>query len=422
MASERTPPLIHVWMLLTWCFALPMAAVTWVLHRRMGGDPDRFSERLGHNNARDDGSVVWFHAASLGEVMQIGPLAGHLNQSEKINILVTTTTVTGANWVAREMPYATHRFAPIDTPGAVRRFLDGWSIAAAVFVEGDLWPRMLKGLQNRDVPQILINARHSRTRMRFHSVFAALLKPFAFVTCRSEAVADSMRGLGLPSDKVHVLPDLRLTLPKLDVPQDAIAALSQAAQTRPIWLAASTHRTDEDHVLNAHLHGLKTFPDALLVIAPRHTDRGSPLMKLAQSKGLKAAQRSRKEPVTQATQVYVADTMGELGAFFKLAPVAFIGGSFGQEGGHNPYEPAHFDTGIVYGPNVKNFIDAYASLRHAGAAQQVDDPKQLGQVIVDLMRGDKVATMGEAGRTYMANSQNCTLDYAKLIAGVLKRP
>jgi len=366
--------------------------------------------------------VLWFHAASLGEVMQIGPLARHLNQSEKINILVTTTTVTGANWVAREMPYAIHRFVPIDTPGAVRRFLDGWSIAAAVFVEGDLWPRMLKGLQDRDVPQILINARHSRTRLRFHSVFAALLKPFAFVTCRSEAVADSMRGLGLPSDKVDVLPDLRLTLPKLDVPQDAIAALSQAAQTRPVWLAASTHRTDEEHVLNAHLHVLKAFPDALLVIAPRHTDRGLALMKLAQSKGLKAAQRTRKEPVMQTTQVYVADTMGELGAFFKLAPVAFIGGSFGQEGGHNPYEPAHFDKGIVHGPNVKNFIDAYVSLRHAGAAQQVDDPKQLGQVIVDLMRGDKVASMGAAGRTYMANSQNCTLDYAKLIAGVLKRP
>ena len=186
----------------------------------MGADPKRFPERLGRGASQGHDPVIWFHAASLGEVTQIEPLVQHLIASENVNVLVTTTTAAGADWVARKMPYVTHRFAPIDTPKVVERFLDGWSISAAVFVEGDLWPQLLDGLHKRGVPRILLNARDSRTRTRFPAVFAALLGPFACVTCRSERVADGIRALGLAADRVHVLPDLRLTLPKLAVSDD----------------------------------------------------------------------------------------------------------------------------------------------------------------------------------------------------------
>jgi 3-deoxy-D-manno-octulosonic-acid transferase len=421
MISKRTPLLLRIWMLVTWCFALPMAALSWVLHRRMGGDPKRFSERLGRGTSQQNDPVIWFHAASLGEVMQIAPLAQFLIQSEQVKILVTTTTVTGANWVARQMPYATHRFAPIDTPAATRRFLAGWSISAAIFVEGDLWPRLLAGLHERGVPQILLNARHSRTRARAPAVFGTLLGTFSVITCRSQTVAQDMRALGLPTDRIHVLPDLRLTVPRLATPEDTLAPLSLGVGTRPVWLAASTHPADEEAVLAAHQDVLAACTDALLIVAPRHPNRGLPLQKLAQAKNLNTARRSLGEDISASAQVYIADTLGELGAFFTVSPIIFLGGSFGQEGGHNPYEPAHFETAIVYGPHVKNFVDAYDALLLERAAVQVDDPERLGQAIVTLLRGDQATAMGQAGLAFMENTKNCTSDYADLITGVLKR-
>ncbi len=421
MVPERTPLLLRAWMLVTRCLAIPIIGLSWVLHRRMGADPKRFAERLGHHNSEGGGSVVWFHAASLGEVTQVAALAQHLIKSQKAEFLVTTTTAAGADWVAREMPYVTHRFAPIDTPRATERFLDGWSISAAIFVEGDLWPRLLGGLHKRGVPRILLNARHSRTRARFPAAFAALLTPFALVTCRSETVAEAMAALGLAVDRVHVLPDLRLTQPKLAVPHEALAPVSRAVGARPVWLAASTHPADEEAVLAAHREVLAACPTALLIIAPRHPNRGLPLQKLAQSRTLSTSRRSLGEDISTATQVYIADTLGELGVFFTLCPVTFLGGSFGQEGGHNPYEPICFDTALVYGPHVKNFADAYEALHRAGAAKKVEDAAQLGPAIMHMLRGEEAKAIGQAGLAFSASTEDCTLNYARLITGVLKR-
>ena len=427
MVPERTPLLLSVWMLLTRCLALPITGLSWALHRRMGADPARFPERLGHNGLPENENrekIVWFHAASLGEVMQISQLAEHLTRSENVRILVTTTTASGADWVARKMPGAIHRFAPIDTPGAVERFLNGWPISAAVFLEGDLWPRLLAGLHRRGVPRILLNARDSRTRARFPAVFAWLLAPFALVTCRSETVAEGMAALGLSSDRVHVLPDLRVAQPKLSLSQEALAALSQDVGPRLVWLAASTHPADEEAVLAAHEAVLEAFPEALLIVAPRHPNRGAPLQKLAQSRSLTTALRSPGEDITGGTQVYIADTLGELGVFFTLCPVTFLGGSIGQEGGHNPYEPICFETALVYGPHVRNFSDAYRSLEQAGAAIQVRDSAQLGPTVVRLLQGDEAKMLAGSGLAVSENIQDCTSKYAELITGVLnqKRP
>lgn len=408
-------------MLCTRVFSGPIALIYWIAHRRMGADPKRFSERLGRGSAGLGDPVLWFHAASLGEVMQIAPLVGHLTQTEQTRILVTTTTATSASWVAREMPLVTHRFAPLDTPSAVAGFLDGWSISAAIFVEGDLWPRLLNGLKTRDVPQILLNARNSRTRARFPAVFEALLAPFALVTCRSEAVADSLGALGLPPERIHVLPDLRLTVPKLAAPQDMVELLSDAIGSRPVWVAASTHPADEDAVLQAHQTVLDRFPDALLIIAPRHPIRGDALYKLTKAMAFTVARRSLAQDVLPDTQVYIADTLGELGVFFSLSSIVFLGGSFGQEGGHNPYEPAQFATALVSGPHVKNFADAYAALQQAGAATRVEDVTSLGGVIVDLMCSGQEKSMGQAGFLLMQETEDSMVKTADLIAAVLRR-
>lgn len=422
MMSKQFPPLLRVWLCVTWLLAWPLTGASWIAHRRMGADPRRFRERLGHGApvAAGSGRVLWFHAASLGEVTQIAPLADDLARREQAQILVTTTTATGAAWVAAHMPRAEHRFVPLDTPRATRRFLDGWSPAVAIFVEGDLWPRLLVELSACDIPQVLLNARHSRTRARLSGVFGALLPRFQLVTCRSAAVSDGIKTLGVAPDRVHVLPDLRVTLPALPAPEATIVDLSKAIGARPVWLAASTHIADEAAVLEAHRRVLEHTPDALLILAPRHPKRGQPLVQAARACTFTVARRSVGTPITPQTQVYVADTLGELGLFYSLSPIAFLGGSFGSEGGHNPYEPARFDTAIVAGANVKNFVDAYDALAQAGAAVQITDPQMLGEEIADLLQGARAHHMGQAGRAYMAAAGDCTAQCAALIAAVLK--
>ena len=385
----------------------------------MGADPKRFPERLGYHGSQYSDDVIWFHAASLGEVMQIGPLAQHLAQTQRATILATTTTAAGADWVARNMPDAIHRFIPIDTPSAVRRFLNTWSLKVAIFVEGDFGPGLIRQLQQKGVPQILLNARHSRTRARFPAVFASLLAPFSLITCRSQSVAQDMRALGLPDGQIQVVPDLRLTLPKLTAPAGLTGSLSDTIGARPLWLAASTHPADESAVLKAHSEVLKAHADAFLIIAPRHPRRGEPLQQLARDQGFHVARRSLCDEISQSTQVYIADTLGEIGALYALSPIAFLGGSFGEEGGHNPYEPASFGSAILYGPRVKNFADAYTALSDVGAAMIVDEPGQLGHAVAGLISDDQSDVLARAGLEYMAQTQDCLSTYSNLIEAVL---
>ncbi|MDA8584863.1 3-deoxy-D-manno-octulosonic acid transferase [Rhodobacteraceae bacterium] len=418
MMPLKTPIILHAWMLATRCLSYPITVVSRRLHNRMGAAPKRFAERLGHKGLVHEGDVIWFHAASLGEVMQIGPLADALNRREPRAILVTTTTKAGADWVAREMPYALHQFVPIDIPSAVNCFLDAWSIAVAVFVEGDIWPRLVMESQKRGIPQVLLNARHSKTRERFSAIFAVMLARFALVTCRSERVADSIRALGVPEDMVHVLPDLRVASPKLPTSAALMQPLLLAIGSRPVWLAASTHPDDEDAVLAAHRHILGQVPNALLIVAPRHPRRGAPLQDMARALNFDVVRRGLDEELKPDTQVYIADTLGELGVFFELSQVAFVGGSFGKEGGHNPYEPASFGTAIVSGSRVKNFADAYQALTEAGAAFQVDGEAELGGVLQDLIQSDRAEKMGKAGLAFMEAREDCIPTYAKLLTSV----
>jgi len=190
---------------------------------------------------------------------------------------------------------------------------------------------------------------------------------------------------------------------------------------RLVWLAASTHPADEEAVLAAHQEVLETYPDALLIFAPRHPNRGLPLQKLAQSKTLSIARRSLDACISTETQVYIADTLGELGVFFTLCPITFLGGSFGQEGGHNPYEAIRFESALLHGPHVKNFIDAYEALHRAGAAKKIKDARQLGPTIVQMLTGDQAVAIGQAGLAFSGNTEDCTLNYVELITRVLTR-
>ena len=391
---------LRIWYVVTWCLAVPLRLVWRISHGRMGADPQRFGERLGRPSRSVQGPVVWVHAASLGEVAQTGPLARHFAQ-RGTTLLVTTTTQAGADWVAQNVPEAIHQFAPMDTGAAVRGFLDAWDMRAAIFVEGDFAPRLTLAAQERGIPMALLNARHSRTRARLPGVFAALLAGFALITCRSETVAASIRALGVPEARLKVLPDLRIAAPKLPCSEDGLNEMRAQIGTRPVWLAASTHQADEAAVLAAHQAVRDAIPDGLLIVAPRHPRRGAPLEAVAQAQGFHVARRTQGETLSPDTHVYIADTLGELGVFLSLAPVTFLGGSFGDEGGHNPYEPIHFGTAVLTGPRVKNFADAYDALRRAGAAEVVHDPAELGPRVVSLMTEGHARTMGQAGARFI---------------------
>lgn len=414
-----TPFILKAWLALTRVFAGPVAWFSAYFHRKMGADSARFPERLGKDLPDKREKVIWFHAASLGEVRQIGPLAEHLHEVSGTGILVTTATAAGADWVAQNMPYATHRYAPLDTPSSVKAFLTGWSFTVAVFVEGDLWPRMLLELEKHDIPRVLLNARHSRTRLRFSKAFARLLGSFAFVTCRGQGVADDMLALGLQEDQVHVLPDLRTSLPKLSVDADFQGMLAAALGDRPRWLAASTHMADEEAVLDAHAEVLVSGPDTILILAPRHPRRGDELARMANERGFQVARRSLREEITSETCVYIVDTLGEMGTMFSLCPLAFMGGSIGKEGGHTPYEPASFGTAILYCPHVKNFADAYSALKQAGAAVEVREPDQLGAAVTDLMQNARAGKMGQAGLQFTQDARGGFAQYVELLSGVI---
>lgn len=421
MTQHPTPLVLRIWLLLT--RILPLSRLSRHLHRRMGADPARFQERLGQPTQTTAGPVIWFHAASLGEVSQIAPLLARLCAAEDgtspPRILVTTTTQAGAEWVAKNLPDTLHQFAPLDTPRAVAGFLKAWPLTAAIFIESDLSPRMIRALQERAIPHALLNTRHSRTRGRLPKVFAALLSGFSLITCRSEAVAADIRALGVPEARLRVLPDLRVAMPKLPCHADALAALRAHIGTRPVWLAASTHPADEAAVLEAHAAVLAQDPGALLILVPRHPKRAAPLIKAAATRPFTLAQRSAGDPLTPQTQIYLADTLGELGLFFALSPIAFMGGSFGAEGGHNPYEPARFGTAILSGPHVKNFADAYAALCATGAAELVT-PDTLGPRITTLMRGDEAAQMGAMGQAFVDRHADSVATTVDLIRDMLK--
>lgn len=414
-----TPFLLRLWLVATRLLSGPIAALAKRAHRRMGADAARSRERWGFPGVQGQSGAIWFHAASLGEVMQIGTLAKKLAEARDAPILVTTSTASGADWVAREMPFAVHQFAPADAAPAVTRFLDAWSPRVAIFVEGDLWPRLLTECATRGIPQVLLNARNSRTRARFPSVFAALLKSFALITCRSQQVADALLSLGLPADRVHVLPDLKAASAQLPAPDDLRAPLARAIGARPVWLAASTHPEDETPVLDAHEQILKNAPDTLLIIAPRHPRRGAPLEEMAKTRRLTAARRGTGGEIIDETQIYIADTLGELGVFFSLVPVAFVGGSFGPEGGHTPYEPARFGTAIVTGPKTRNFEEAYAALIDGGAALKVDDSATLAETVTHLLGSDTARKMGRAGEAFMDKCDDGVARHVELLTDIL---
>jgi 3-deoxy-D-manno-octulosonic-acid transferase len=360
-------------------------------------DPERIGERRGMSrDVRPEGPLVWIHGASVGEVLAAAALIERL-RALNIRILLTSGTVTSAAIVAKRFPHdVIHQYVPFDSPRYVARFLDHWRPSLALFIESDLWPNLILQSAARRLPMVLINGRMSQRSFprwrRMSGTISALLDKFDL--CLAQSKTDGARFSALGSRDVIVTGNLKLDVPAPPADPAKLEKLMAVTCGRPLVVAASTHPGEEEVLIETQRTLAGFFPQLLTVIVPRHPDRGPTIGKLIEAAGLNAALRSGQELPTAATDIYVADTLGELGLFYRLAPIVFMGGSLVAHGGQNPIEAVKLGAAIVHGPHVFNFTDVYAALDQAGGARIAADRealvKQLGQLLADADACDEL--------------------------------
>lgn len=387
---------------------------------REGVAPDRIAERRGIPGvARPDGRLVWFHAVSVGEALSIlGLIEEMAERAPDLSFLITTVSATSARLVAdRAPPRVLHQFAPVDTPGAVARFLGHWRPDLAVFVESELWPRQITAIADRGIPLALVNARLSaRSRVRWEKrreLARAIFGRFDTVIAQTADTAAALEGLGARA--LAVSGDLKAASARLPVPDDALAAVRGGVGDRPLWVAASTHPGEEEIVAAAH------DPGRLLILAPRHPDRGDAVAAALRDAGWRVSQRGKDEPLGRETQIYLADTLGEMGLWYALSEVVFLGGSLKPVGGHNPFEPAQFGCAVLTGPHVTNFRETYDGMIARGAARVVRDAAELAAALAALDDPAARGAMQVAARAFVEDREAVRTTVADRLIPLLDR-
>jgi 3-deoxy-D-manno-octulosonic-acid transferase len=360
--------------------------------RRLHGkeDRERFAERLGiASQERPPGPLVWLHAASIGEATSVLALIERiLDERPGVHILLTTGTVTAARLLEPRLPRgALHQFVPADLPGAVARFLDHWRPDLALWVESELWPNLILTTRRRGIPMVLLNARlsaRSHARWRTWTGLARpMLASFALCLAQDEVQAARFRDLGAP--EVSSVGDLKAAAKALPADAASLDALRRQVGDRPCWIAASTHEGEDAVAITVHRRIAARHARLLTVVAPRHPARAGEVASLAAANGLRVARRSRGETLGADTDVYLADTFGELGLFYSLAGIAFVGGSLVDKGGHNPFEAARLDCAVLFGPHTANCAAMADALVAAGAAEIVSDTDALAVAVTRLL-------------------------------------
>jgi 3-deoxy-D-manno-octulosonic-acid transferase len=351
-------------------------------------DPARIGERRGlSHDVRPHGPLIWIHGASVGEVLAAAALIERL-RALNLRILLTSGTVTSAAIVAKRFPPdVIHQYVPYDSPRFVQRFLDHWRPSLALFIESDLWPNLILAGAARRLPMVLINGRMSQRSFprwrRMSGTISALLGRFD--VCLAQSGADAERFTALGSRNVVTTGNLKLDVPAPPADPAKLERLMAITRGRPVIVAASTHPGEEEVLVATHRALSEFFPALLTVIVPRHPNRGPAIANVVAASGLQASLRSREELPMAATDIYVADTMGELGLFYRLAPIVFMGGSLIEHGGQNPIEAVKLGAAIVHGPHVFNFTDVYQALDGAGGARMADGQEALVRQLSQLL-------------------------------------
>lgn len=351
-------------------------------------DPARIDERRGLPTAgRPAGSLVWIHGASVGEVLAAAGLIEKL-RALGVRILLTSGTVTAAAMVERRFPSdVIHQYIPLDSPRFIETFLRYWEPGLALFIESDLWPNLIVATSERRIPLVLINGRMSPRSFprwrRFRGTISALLECFDLCLAQSDVDAERFAALGSPN--VMTTGNLKLDVAAPPADPRKLEKLKAATQRRMIFVAASTHPGEEEIVLDAYRRLAGHFPALLGIIVPRHPKRGVAIARMLSAAGVNVALRSQDEMPSGDTEIYVADTMGELGLFYRLAPVVFMGGSLVDHGGQNPIEAIKLGAAILHGPHVFNFPEIYEALDESGGALNVDSDEEFVKALGYLL-------------------------------------
>jgi 3-deoxy-D-manno-octulosonic-acid transferase len=401
---EPLTPLLRAYQLLS-TLATPLAPTLLARRLKRGKeDPARLDERYGASRIdRPRGPLVWVHGASVGELLAVGPLVERI-RSKDFAVLCTSGTVSSAQVAEQRFPKTViHQFVPIDAPRFVERFFDHWKPDLALFVESDLWPNLIITAKERNVPLILVNGRVSeRSFNRWRivpSTIGSLLRRFDLCLAQSAGHAARYRDLGAP--RITTTGNLKLDVPEPPADAAALAALRTAVGDRPTIAAASTHAGEETALIEAHRRLRNTFPRLLTIIVPRHPDRGPGIVEIANAAGLSTTLRSRDAQPDRDDDIYVVDTMGELGLVYRVAPIVFVGGSLASHGGQNPIEPIKLGAAILHGPHVWNFSEIYAALDAAHGADLVADVGKLAVRLGALLKdaGQRDALVAAARET-----------------------
>lgn len=386
----NAPLLLRAYLTLS---AIDAPLFAWVQRRRIKAgkeDSARQSERWGKTNTpRPNGPLVWFHAASVGETLSLqGVIAQILAEDPHVHVLVTSGTVTSAALMAQHLPpRAIHQFVPFDCKGAVAAFLDHWQPDCAIWTESELWPRLLFETQRRGIPMALVNARVSQKTAglwrKWPRTARAVLAHFTQILAQDSATQTVMTEIGIEPGKVIFTGSLKEDLAPLHVIPEDLARLRAEIGARAIWVAASTHPTEDEILIEAHQ--TLGLPNALLILVPRHPERGDAIAQMVSDRAISFVRRSAAQSPKATTSLYLADTMGELGLWYRLAQVCFIGGSLAPVGGHNPYEPALLDCPIVTGPHVFNFSEIYDRLGAADAVVTASTAPEIRDAIFEYL-------------------------------------
>ncbi len=404
-------------------FLYPLALNRYIEKRKKNGKEDikRFNERLGKANLpRPRGKLIWMHGASVGESISMLPLIHRLLEVfPDAHIMVTTGTTTSAEIMAKRLPErAFHQYFPLEHPLYAARFIRHWKPDIALWFESEFWPAMLSALKRRNIPVILVNGRISNKSFRRWQQFEFVIKEIlsCFTLCLGQSDEDTYRLKVLGAKNTASLGNLKYAGLPLPVDEEKKKELEKQFVGRTVWLVSSTHE-DEESKIGRFLNDLaKKIPNLLTVIVPRHPHRGVEIKeKLEKDFGLNVALRSADEKISDKTDVYLADTIGELGIFYELIDVVFVGGSLIPHGGQNFMEPSRCRDAVIVGPHMHNFTDAMNRAKRNDAVIQVNDVLELIDMVEKLLKNPDLL---EAKRSL---AYNWATSEAKVLDGIVEK-
>ncbi len=373
-------------------------------------DPERLRERFGMPSIPrpENSPLMWVHVASVGEAQSMLRLVNlFLDNNPTASVLMTSITRNSADLLSKRLPHrAFHQYLPVDRPKWVKRFLDYWHPDLVLWAESELWPAILSETHKRHLPIALINARMSPSSFknwsRAKSLAQEILSTFTVILTQTDIDCGYYTALGGRS--VVPVGNIKFASPPLPFNTDDLTALKNATHNRPIWLYASTHEGEEELAAETHLALREEFPNLLTIIAPRHPERSVSILKSLEHYGLTITSRGKNKTIpTPETDIYLADTMGELGLFYSLSPLSCIGRSFSADGGggHNPLEAAQLGSAVIHGAHIQNLRDIFDPMDAAGAALCLQNPTDLAPAVRNFLKDtDAIHQLAKNGYTY----------------------